>query len=74
MMVDRCNKCSKVFCKNRGVYGCEDGISYVDAGIINKPKRIEYGPEENYGMMSFEEACDAIVKMCERISYENNKI
>lgn len=64
-MVDRCNKCSKVFCKNRGIYGCEDGISYLDAGIINKPKRVEY-ESESFGI-SFCDACDILVKISDAI-------
>lgn len=65
-----CNKCSKIFCKNRDVNGCEDGISYLDAGIINPPKRIEYGPE-SYGI-TFKEACDVVAKVGKAM-YEASK-
>ena len=37
-----CRNCAKIFCKNRdNVYDCNEEITFVQAGVLDKPEREE---------------------------------
>jgi hypothetical protein len=52
----KCRNCAKIFCEHRDTeYNCENGITFVQAGIYDQPMYLDYNSN------NFEESCRKLV-------------
>ena len=60
-----CINCCKAFCKNRimdsdSEFGCDHGVSFLQANILDTPKKVEKELFDfNYGV-TLDQACKAV--------------
>lgn len=48
-MTDLCRNCCKIFCKNRdSLQECNNKVTFLQAGILDQPKRIEKENKNGY--------------------------